>query len=123
MMSDEFENGRERGEAYPTMDAYCQSRTADQLAQLIYDETYRANVFGTYMGSNGLYSQSIIAAAARLPPAKSIKAWGLINEANGFFCALSSQEQAQSYAGIERDWPSAMIFRIVPVTITIDEVA
>jgi hypothetical protein len=80
VMPDEFENARERGEAYPTMDAYCQSRTPEQLAQLIYDETHRANVFGTYFGSNGLHSQSIIAAASRLSPAKSIKAWAVMDQ-------------------------------------------
>lgn len=65
MMHDEFEYPRLRVEAHPSIANYLASRTDEQLAALIYDETYRRNVFGTYPGLSGDHSIAIIAEARR----------------------------------------------------------
>lgn len=57
---DEFESPRERREAYPTMRAYGDSRTIDQLAILMCVDTYQRNVFGTYPGTVGNHSREIL---------------------------------------------------------------
>ena len=121
-MADEFENGRERQEAYPTMDAYCQSRTADQLAQLIYDETHRANVFGTYDASNGQHAQSIIAAAARLSTQNpAIKTWAVLHSGHpaGIY---ASRDEAEFVSDLDNAL-CGKVASVSAVTITIDEVA
>ena len=61
-MGDEFETSRERIEAHPTIKGYLASRTADQLAELIWSEMHRGNVFGSYKGTVGDHSRAILAA-------------------------------------------------------------
>lgn len=58
--SDEFEWPRHRQEAHPTIESYLATRSEDELAALIWNETYRRNVFGTYRGTVGEHSLAIL---------------------------------------------------------------
>lgn len=47
---DEFRDPASRTEAHPTLAAYLQSRTDDELCAMVWNDAYRHNIFGTYSG-------------------------------------------------------------------------
>jgi hypothetical protein len=66
-MMDEFRCSSQRIEKYLTIYDYLASRDADGLAELIWNDTHRRNVFASYDGTSGDHALAIIKAASRLP--------------------------------------------------------
>ncbi|TPW26840.1 hypothetical protein [Pararhizobium mangrovi] len=100
---DEFEYPRLRIEAYPTMAAYCSSRSDEQLARIIWSDTYRSNVFGSYSGTIGEHANCIIAEAKRRAALSSLSPEG----AEGLVEQLRDQKDRSLMGHLNLHWLAA----------------